>query len=308
MSFIDRVFNASCENMAEVPNGVVHTCVTSPPYYGLRDYGIDGQLGLERTVADYVARMVSVFREVKRVLRDDGTLWLNIGDSYAAAYACNRGGRNALGQGAPSLDQRMNRLSGDLKEKDLMGVPWALAFALRADGWYLRAENIWHKPNPMPESVVDRTTRAHEHLFMFSKSPKYYYDQDAIREPLAESSVQRLSQDVEHQLGSDRANAGAKTNGSMKAVGSLVGGNKKSVWTVPTAAYADAHFATFPLDLIRPCIMAGSPSGGLVLDPFMGSGTTARVAIEHGRHFVGYELNPEYHKLIQDRLGLFGAA
>lgn len=276
--------------------------------------------------------MVAVFREVKRVLRDDGTLWLNIGDSYASAWSCNRGKTHELGIGAPPLSQRVNKLSGDLKEKDLVGIPWMLAFALRADGWFLRSDIVWHKPNPMPSSVTDRPTTAHEYIFLLAKFPRYYYDQDAIREPLAESSVERLSQDIDNQKGSTRANAGGKTNGNMKAVrfGGNKGGdgfsassrtksgnawnpetakgaNKRTVWTVSTGAgYDGAHFATFPPDLIRPCILAGSRPNGLVLDPFMGSGTTARVAIEHGRRFVGYELNPEYCNLIRERLGLFG--
>ena len=319
------------------------TCVTSPPYYGLRDYGHDGQIGLEETPEAYIKAMVEVFRCVWDVLADDGTLWLNIGDSYAA----QRGGTHmpaqtvAGGVGGKG-DENAFRGMGDekrgsahrnasaigLKHKDLIGIPWMLAFALRADGWYLRQDIIWHKPNPMPESVQDRCTKAHEYIFLLSKSQKYYFDNEAIAEPLAASSVARLTQrTLAQQVGSDRVPG--KTNGNMKAVGPRFGGNKygdddseesrtksgnewvqnetgrrnrRSVWTVTTKPYKGAHFATFPPDLITPCILAGAPAGGIVLDPFMGSGTTAAVAIANGRDYLGCELNPAYKELQDARI------
>ena len=288
------------------------TCVTSPPYYGLRDYGHEGQIGLEQTPEEYIKAMVEVFRCVWDVLEDDGTLWLNIGDSYAAGKVGrgdqdrntrNTDGRNtenATDTGAPMYAQR--KLSNGLKQKDLIGIPWMLAFALRADGWYLRQDIIWHKPNPMPESVQDRCTKAHEYIFLLSKSQKYYFDNEAIAEPLAASSVARLAQPtLAQQAGSDRVPG--KTNGNMKAVGNGETRNKRSVWTVTTKPYKGAHFATFPPDLITPCILAGAPAGGIVLDPFMGSGTTAAVAIANGRDYLGCELNPAYKELQDARIG-----
>lgn len=293
----------------------VQTCVTSPPYFGLRDYGHDGQIGLEQTPEQYIAAMVEVFRCVRDMLADDGTLWVNIGDSYAA----NRGGTHqsaetlAGGKGGKTLTgERVNRGRYDgynptrnahaigLKHKDLIGVPWLLAFALRADGWYLRQDIIWHKPNPMPESVLDRCTKAHEYLFLFAKSERYYFDNESMQEPVAASTVYQMAQDVESQRGSDRVPG--KSNGPMKAVGNGKTRNRRSVWTVATRPYKGAHFATFPSALIEPCILAGSRIGDIVLDPFMGSGTTAAVAIQHGRQYLGCELNPEYEILQQERI------
>lgn len=303
------------QSMKAMPDQSVHTCVTSPPYFGLRDYGMEGQIGLEDTPDAFVARLVDVFREVRRVLRDDGTLWLNLGDSYAA----QRGGTHqpaetlAGGKGGKSDDgARVNRDRHDgynptrnasaigLKHKDLIGIPWRVAFALQADGWYLRQDIIWHKPNPMPESVTDRCTKSHEYVFLLSKSPRYYFDNEAIKEAAAESSLARLSQPtLDQQAGYVRVPG--KTNGNMKAVGGDMR-NKRSVWTVTTKPFSGAHFATFPPDLIDPCILAGSPRGGVVLDPFGGSGTTAGVAIKHGRKAVLCELNPEYAALTPDRI------
>jgi DNA modification methylase len=270
----------------------VQTCVTSPPYFGLRDYGHEGQIGLEPTPEAYIAAMVEVFRCVRDVLADDGTLWLNLGDSYARDLGkggSGPGGKNTAYSGAytdaarirseakGSSDGKVGR--GDrapvrvggkgLKHKDLIGIPWMLAFALRADGWYLRQDIIWHKPNPMPESVRDRCTKAHEYIFLLSKSERYYFDSEAITE---------------------------------KAVGSGETRNRRSVWTVTTKPYKGAHFATFPPDLIEPCILAGSRQGDVVLDPFMGSGTTAQVAVQHGRQYLGCELNPSYEPLQRSRL------
>lgn len=280
------------------------TCVTSPPYYGLRDYGHEGQIGLEETPEEYITAMAEVFRCVRDVLADDGTLWLNIGDSYVSHKP--RSGsvhtNNVTDQTAAFLAaQKASDLRGvnGLKNKDLIGIPWMLAFALRADGWYLRQDIIWHKPNPMPESVQDRCTKSHEYIFLLSKSQKYYYDIESIMEPVSTSTMERLSQpNLDQQIGSNRVPG--KTNGNMKAVGQADLRNRRSVWTVTTKPYDGAHFAVFPSDLIEPCIMAGAPVGGIVLDPFMGSGTTAQVAQNLGRKYLGCELNPEY-KYLQDK-------
>jgi len=283
------------------------TCVTSPPYFGLRDYGHDGQIGLEETPEDYIKAMVEVFRCVWDVLEDDGTLWLNIGDSYA-----NSGkGRNSDGthqeggkQGTNAgtvLGKLVKTQAPNCKPKDLIGIPWALAFALRADGWYLRQDIIWHKPNPMPESVQDRCTKAHEYIFLMSKSQKYYYDADAIKEPaINEGRIVKAS-------GSDAKNGakgdfGATAAGFTKHDTLITDRNKRSVWTVTTKPYAGAHFAVFPSDLIEPCILAGAPVGGVVLDPFVGSGTTAQVAQHLGRQYIGCELNASYKPLQDKRL------
>ena len=281
------------------------TCVTSPPYYGLRDYGHDGQIGLEETPEEYIKAMVEVFRCVHDVLEDNGTLWLNIGDSY---YNYRPGkGQALVQQTVASNDQdlpqvcarRGNKLDG-LKEKDLIGIPWMLAFALRADGWYLRQDIIWHKPNPMPESVQDRCTKAHEYIFLMSKSQKYYYDSQSIHEQLAdESRTNFQSGSRSNGINQDR-NDNDLSNRSKNAVYETR--NKRSVWTVNTKPYAGAHFAVFPQELIEPCIMAGAAPGQVVLDPFMGSGTTAQVAQHLNRQYLGCELNPEYKSLQDKRL------
>lgn len=283
----------------------VQTCVTSPPYFGLRDYGHDGQIGLEHTPEQYIFAMVEVFRCVRNVLADDGSLWLNIGDSYAGGLKTNKK-RPGSGRADGIVDNRGQRnrngvgLVEGCKSKDLIGIPWMLAFALRSDGWYLRQDIIWHKPNPMPESVRDRCTKAHEYLFLLTKRERYYCNMDAIKEPVASSTVSRLSQDIKSQHGSDRVPG--KTNGPMKAVGNCETRNKRSVWSVATKPYKDAHFATFPPALIEPCILAGSRPGDIVLDPFMGSGTTAAVALQHGRQYLGCELNAEYKPLQERRI------
>jgi DNA modification methylase len=274
------------------------TCVTSPPYYGLRDYGHEGQIGLEETPEEYIKAMVEVFRCVWDVLEDDGTLWLNIGDSYYN-YRPGQGQR----QGKQSISsqkfsevevchKRGMKLDG-LKEKDLIGIPWMLAFALRADGWYLRQDIIWHKPNPMPESVTDRCTKSHEYIFLLSKSQKYYYDADAIKEQsTSKSEGIRFGG---NKYGDDDDPKFATKSGNVSKEYDKA--NKRSVWTVTTKPYAGAHFAVFPSDLIEPCILAGAPVGGIVLDPFMGSGTTAQVAQNLGRKYIGCELNPAYCEL-----------
>jgi DNA modification methylase len=310
----------------------VQTCVTSPPYFGLRDYGHEGQIGLEQRPEEYVAAMVEVFRCVWDVLADDGTLWVNIGDSYFP-HGGSRGNKTPAGdtlRGRNNEYQPAPKLKAEgIKGKDLIGIPWMLAFALRADGWYLRQDIIWHKPNPMPESVRDRCTKAHEYIFLLSKSDRYFFDGEAIKEPITDSSAIRMLQNIKEQQGSDRVPG--KTNGTMKAVGrkpytpDMAGGgsgmaghsgyrradgtllirptrNKRSVWTVTTKPYKGAHFATFPPDLIEPCILAGSREGDIVLDPFMGSGTTAQVALQHGRQYLGCELNEDYKALQDERI------
>lgn len=305
---MNKIFFGDCiQSLQKLPEKFVHTCVTSPPYFGLRDYGHEGQIGLEPTPDEFVAKLVSVFREVRRVLRDDGTLWLNLGDSYAGSgvRSSNPGGKTE--KQSTNVGSFVGRAAADVtprgfKPKDLIGIPWRVAFALQADGWYLRQDIIWHKPNPMPESVTDRCTKAHEYIFLLSKSERYYFDHDAIKEPLAGSSIPRLKQDIANQVGTTRAVG--KTNGNFKAQGDLTTGlrNKRSVWTVTTKPYKGAHFATFPPDLITPCVLAGAPPEGIVLDPFMGSGTTAMVAVTHGRQYVGCELNPEYGPLQEERI------
>jgi DNA modification methylase len=307
-NWYDVIVGDCVKGMQTLEAGSVHTCVTSPPYFGLRDYQVEGQIGLEDTPEAYVARLVEVFREVRRVLRDDGTVWLNLGDSYAQQDGRGEQGSTSARKGRSNVEAQEKRAStrppDGLKPKDLIGIPWRVAFALQADGWYLRQDIIWHKPNPMPESVKDRCTKAHEYVFLLSKSARYYFDAEAIKEPLAPSSIPRLQQDVENQIGTTRANGGAKTNGNFKAVGDLTTGlrNRRSVWTVTTKPFKGAHFATFPPDLIEPCVLAGAPVGGVVLDPFGGSGTTAGVALKHGRNAILCELNPDYDALIDRRV------
>jgi DNA modification methylase len=329
------------------------TCITSPPYYGLRDYGTgkwvggdencshkrdskysdktitghankdltvgdaiyksvcpkcgaireDRQLGLEETPEEYIKAMVEVFRCVWDVLEDDGTLWLNIGDSY---YNYRPGKGQALVQQSVANNiqdlpqicaRRGNKLEG-LKEKDLIGIPWMLAFALRADGWYLRQDIIWHKPNPMPESVGDRCTKSHEYIFLLSKSRKYHFDHEAIKEPLKGEPETRDKNAEGYQADYSKGDRFSKGERVFGADGMA---NKRSVWSVPVKPYTGAHFAVFPSELIEPCILAGAPVGGIVLDPFMGSGTTAQVAQDLGRQYIGCELNPEYGKLQKKR-------
>jgi len=305
--------------MRTLPDASVHCCVTSPPYWGLRDYGHGEQIGLEQTPEAYVARMVEVFREVRRVLRDDGTVWLNLGDSYAGSWG-NYGGQNR-GKGTQReiiSGSSVHQSSYDglekwrppttnppgLKPKDLVGIPWRVAFALQADGWYLRQDIIWHKPNPMPESVEDRCTKAHEYIFLLSKKAHYYYDHNAIKEPHKWSHVGEM------RKGKDSKNGGSieapvkgrgNTTGSFRAFGEG-GKNKRSVWTVNAKGYKGAHFAVYPEDLILPCVLAGCPQDGTVFDPFTGSGTTAVVALKNGRNYIGTELNPEYVKIAEERI------
>lgn len=334
-----RIILGDClDVMRQFPDGSAQTCVTSPPYFGLRDYGMAAQIGMEDTPEAFIARLVEVFREVRRVLRDDGTLWLNLGDSYSASPGQRKatdkpGAKQASSAGSIGAPSRS--VDG-LKPKNLIGIPWRVAFALQADGWILRQDIIWHKPNPMPESVTDRCTKAHEYVFLLSKGPRYYYDHAAVKEPVAASTVARLSQNVEAQAGSDRVPG--KTNGPMKAVGgrsradsfkredskraAVIPGqtvgthradraestydldtrNKRSVWSIATRPFKDAHFAVMPPELAETCILAGSRPGDTVLDPFMGAYTTAYAALLHGRNAIGAELNPEYMQIGERRI------
>lgn len=296
------------EVLRSFPDGVIDTCVTSPPYWGLRDYGVDGQLGLEPTPEEYTAKMVEIFREVRRVLKDEGTLWLNLGDSY-----CGTGNKGEY-KDPKYLDGRNgqkvalnNKIKG-LKAKDLVGIPWRVAFALQADGWWLRSDIIWSKPNPLPESVTDRPTKAHEYIFLMSKSQKYYYDAEAIRETAVngDPNPPRGSRGVLGNQNNGRRKqdeVGKRTytgfNGRYRP---LEKRNKRTVWTVSTRPFSGAHFATFPEKLIEPCILAGSPEKGIVLDPFMGAGTTAKVALQLNRNFTGIEINPEYKQMAEKRI------
>jgi DNA modification methylase len=310
-----QVLVGDCRTMLrEMSAQSVQCCVTSPPYFGLRDYGVDGQIGLEPSPAEYIEQIVSVFREVRRVLKDDGTLWLNLGDSYAndGKWGGHTGGKHAKALHDSPIG-RNKRYTG-LKPKDLIGIPWEVAFALRTDGWFLRRDIIWHKPNVMPESVTDRPTTAHEYLFLLSKSARYYYDADAIKEPAGGwhhstpgrsngPGQDRRSKKVRESIA--RGGFAGKTNAlpgreAFRAVTETR--NKRSVWTVPTVPYAAAHFATYPPALITPCILAGSRAGDVVLDPFGGSGTTGAVALSLGRKAILIELNPGYEPLIEERI------
>ena len=293
------------EKLRDLDDESVHTCVTSPPYYGLRDYGHDGQIGLEETPDEFVSKLVDVFREVRRVLRDDGTLWVNLGDSYAA----NRTYQVPSTKGGPKHSHSQSaggagsKVPEGLKPKDLIGIPWMVAFALRADGWYLRQDIIWSKGNPMPESVRDRCTKAHEYIFLLSKSQRYRYDHEATKEPATGLQKDRDravitgrgTQKTSAARGGDRDRSGGyPTEGDTR--------NRRSVWNVNPKPFKGAHFAVYPPDLIEPCILAGCPEGGWVLDPFTGSGTTGVVALQNGRNFVGCELNPEYAEMARERI------
>ena len=329
MADLNKCINLDAiEGLKQLETGSVNCCVTSPPYYGLRDYGAAGQIGLESTPEEYISRLVEVFREFKRVLRDDGTLWINIGDSYAGsgkgAWANKESQKEVYVLDTDSAPAQMPKRFDGIKPKDMIGIPWMLAFALRADGWYLRQDIIWAKPNPMPESVTDRCTKSHEHIFLFSKSPHYYFDAESIAEPVTESTKKRLHQDIEHQEGSSRIPG--KTNGTMKAAAPRYGGNKytadsdafyrtksgnayefhekrnkRDVWTVSTKPFKEAHFATFPPELIKPCILAGCPEDGTVCDPFMGSGTTLVTANKLNRNCIGFDINPDYCEMANKR-------
>jgi len=336
------------EGLRTLPDESVQCVVTSPPYWGLRDYGVAGQLGLEKTPEEFVAKMVDVFMEVRRVLRKDGTLWMNFGDSYCAAATGTASQKASRLEGGKltqiEASRRPDKFSEGLKPKDLVGIPWMVAFALRADGWYLRSDIIWAKPNPMPESVTDRPTKAHEYVFLLTKADRYFYNATAIRTMWKESSVSRLEQKTFYQqeggpkdpkdgnrshrkvlenLKRRRTPAGWNVNhdGSnligryaqktVTAEEKLIadkqqeenGANARTVWTIPTEAFPEAHFATFPRELAKRCILAGTPTGATVLDPFSGSGTTGAVAVGLGRKYIGIDLNPQYEKMARARIG-----
>lgn len=349
---LNTIYNSDClAGLKQLPDACINCCVTSPPYFGLRDYGHDGQIGLEETPEKYVQKLVELFREVKRVLKDDGTLWLNLGDSYATTGK-NRTPEQANakstlnGSQSPILKQP-SKMSYGLKQKDLIGIPWMVAFALRSSGWYLRQDIIWNKPNPMPESVTDRCTKSHEYIFLLSKSKQYFYDAAAIEEPcvwdtggLTEKRIDRAEENHKamptvlkngirpkkkgpQTFGGKKArdgqdNGGDPRNGHRTDENSQWGKvldndkptrNKRTVWTVATKPFKEAHFATFPEDLIIDCIKAGCHENGIVLDPFMGAGTTALVSRKLNRNYLGFELNPEYisiaQKRLQNQLGMF---
>ena len=302
-----KILQGDCiQSLKKLEDESINTCITSPPYWGLRDYnGEEKQLGLEETPEEFVENLVNVFREVKRVLRDDGTVWLNLGDSYSS------GGRttttNQTLRGDKDYGVTRPKPSEGIKPKDLIGIPWRVAFALQADGWYLRQDIIWHKPNPMPESVRDRCTKAHEYIFLLSKNAKYYFDNEAIKEDAV--AKDRAAGNKVPQKGTDQPFSETK-QGLIKAQQKKYQKrNKRSVWTVTTKPFKGAHFATFPMDLIEPCVLAGCPEGGTVLDPFAGSGTTGIVAANHARNSVLLELNEEYieiaKKRIKEQAGMF---
>ena len=332
MSATWRILEGDCRGLlAGLPGGSVQTVVTSPPYFGLRDYWVPPTdwpavdyrtlagsvhvepmrccLGLERAPDAFVGHLVLVMREVRRVLRDDGTVWLNLGDSYAGSWgAQSRGSTSALADRSVSAQQILAHpkrtrtgsipAAADYKAKDLLGIPWMVAFALRADGWYLRSDIIWAKPNPMPESVTDRPTKAHEYVFLLSKSARYFYDADAVREPAQDWGTRDRSGPLyDGDVGPQNGHTGLRDLNYAET-----GRNKRSVWTVATQPFPGAHFATFPPKLVEPCILAGSREGDTVLDPFAGAGTTGMVALRHGRSFVGIELNPEFVQLARERI------
>ena len=321
-----EILQGDCRDILKtMPDQSVNCCVTSPPYFGLRDYGVAGQIGLEATPDTYVAELVAVFAEVRRVLRDDGTLWLNLGDSFWGSGQ-GFGDTKTTNKGHSGSRERKKPewANVGLKPKDLIGIPWRVAFALQADGWYLRRDIIWHKPNPMPESVTDRCTSAHEYIFHFSKSPKYYYDAAAIAEdgvtgdmrrpygsqganeldPRGKQGEGKLRKDVDKQRGHSRRHAGFNDRWDAMSREEQGSGkrNKRSVWTVATKPFKGAHFATFPPDLIEPCILAGCPVGGTILDPFGGAGTTGLVADRNGRSAILIELNSDYAAMASKRI------
>ena len=301
---INQIIQGDClEVMKTLESESIDCVITSPPYWGLRDYGVDGQLGLEKTPEEYVENLVNVFREVKRVLKKEGTLWLNLGDSYASK---GKEGGDIDKDTGMDIERGRGRLNDHqiIKPKDLVGIPWRVAFALQADGWYLRQDIIWHKPNPMPESVTDRCTKSHEYIFLLAKSPKYYFNNEAIKEDSVDKESytgrrKRHSYERYGEAGEGMAQGFTDDN----VVGKLYEKrNKRSVWTVTTKALKEAHFATFPEALIEPMILAGCPKDGIVLDVFMGAGTTAVVAKKHGRNYLGIELNAEYIKIAEKRI------
>jgi len=319
---LNKIYEGNCLDVLRTfKDKNINCCVTSPPYYGLRDYGVDEQIGLEVTPEQYIQKLVEVFREVKRVLKDDGTLWINIGDSYAGsgkgAWNSDKQRKETYRPTKGDKNIKMSKTFENIKAKDLIGIPWMLAFALRADGWYLRQDIIWNKPNAMPESVKDRCTKSHEYIFLFSKSKKYHFDNETIMEPCVSGDPnpprgsngtftpnkgRRGSENKERKqrLSQEQINRGCQAGSVPWEFKEKR--NKRDVWTVSTKPYKGAHFATFPPDLIEPCILAGCPEGGIVIDPFLGSGTTGMVAVNNKRNFLGIELNSKYCDIAEKRI------
>ena len=298
----NTILYGDCRDTLKQFDEQARTCITSPPYYGLRDYGgEENQIGQEKTPEEFIDQLVSVFKEVRNVLTDDGTLWVNLGDSYynyrpGKGQSYPKQSVSKTNQDLPTqCNKRGNKLEG-LKEKDLIGIPWMFAFAMRSDGWYLRQDIIWHKPNPMPESVKDRCTKSHEYIFLLSKNKKYYYDNEAIKEPVKQDwGTRNRTNGKYHNSGSGLSPHSGLTKSYDRK-------NKRDVWSITNKPYKGSHFAVFPPDLITPCILAGSEKGDIVLDPFMGSGTTAMVAKQLGRDYIGCELHEEYSNLIDQRV------
>ena len=306
---MNQILTGDCiEIMNTLPEGIVQSCITSPPYWGLRDYGEPGQYGLEKTPEEYVAKMVDVFRAVRRVLRDDGTLWLNLGDSYAGggrgAY-CNDGSKQATSEGSLSakIKEDAYRNPPGLKPKDLCMIPARVALALQADGWYLRSDIIWAKPNPMPESVTDRPTKSYEHVFLLSKKAKYYYDADAVREPLS-TPIHKPGNNLHPDKISGPNNRGGHSqweDTKEREWGNPLGRNLRDVWTIATQPCKFAHFATFPDELVNKCILAGTKESDVVLDPFGGTGTVAFRAQQMGRQFIHIDISEKYNAYARER-------
>ena len=298
----NTILYGDCRDTLKQFDEQARTCVTSPPYYGLRDYGgEENQIGQEKTPEEFIDQLVNVFKEVRNVLTDDGTLWVNLGDSYynyrpGKGQSYPKQSVSKTNQDLPTqCNKRGNKLDG-LKEKDLIGIPWMFAFAMRSDGWYLRQDIIWHKPNPMPESVKDRCTKSHEYIFLLSKNKKYYYDNEAIKEPVKKDwGTRNRTNGKYHNSGSGLSPHSGLTKSYDRK-------NKRDVWSITNKPYKGSHFAVFPPDLITPCILAGSEKGDIILDPFMGSGTTAMVAKHLGRDYIGCELHKEYGNLIDQRV------
>ena len=298
----NTILYGDCRDTLKQFDEQARTCMTSPPYYGLRNYGNEeNQIGQENTPEEFIDQLVNVFKEVRNVLTDDGTLWVNLGDSYynyrpGKGQSYPKQSVSKTNQDLPTqCNKRGNKLDG-LKEKDLIGIPWMFAFAMRSDGWYLRQDIIWHKPNPMPESVKDRCTKSHEYIFLLSKNKKYYYDNEAIKEPVKQDwGTRNRTNGKYHNSGSGLSPHSGLTKSYDRK-------NKRDVWSITNKPYKGSHFAVFPPDLITPCILAGSEKGDIVLDPFMGSGTTAMVAKQLGRDYIGCELHEEYGNLIDQRV------
>ena len=297
------------QELKKIPDNVFDCCITSPPYYRMRDYGVPEQIGNEETPYEYIEKLTRIFGEVKRCMKENGTLWVNIGDGYggsgkgAAFYPETlKDSLQKSNMGSYKQNVMKGRYSDkSIKKKDMMGIPWMLAFALRDSGWYLRQDIIWEKPNPMPESVKDRCTKSHEYIFLFSKSPEYYFDNEAIKEPTVYKTGSREDKKQGEFQGKRHAHEGFKhISDSFRAIRDTK--NKRDVWRVPVSTYRGAHFATFPVDLVIPMVLAGTKPGGVILDPFAGSGTVAEVAVRLQRSYVAVELNPEYEKLIEERV------